>query len=72
MDVTTVNQFISTVGFPVAMCCAMMYIMLKSEENHKNEVDSLKDSLNSNTNILVQLKQLLADFLKNGDGEEHE
>lgn len=72
MDVTAVNQFISTVGFPVAMCCAMMYIMLKSEENHKNEVASLKDSLNSNTNILSQLKQLLADFLKNGEGDNHE
>lgn len=67
MDVTAINQFISTVGFPVAMCCAMMYIMLKSEENHKNEVASLKDSLNSNTNILSQLKQLLSDFLKNED-----
>lgn len=72
MDVTAVNQFISTVGFPVAMCCAMMYIMLKSEENHKNEVASLKDSLNSNTNILSQLKQLLSDFLKNGEGDNHE
>lgn len=72
MDVNTVDKFVSTVGFPVAMCCAMMYIMLKSEENHKNEVDSLKDSLNSNTNILVQLKQLLADFLRNGEGDEHE
>lgn len=72
MDVTAVNQFISTVGFPVAMCCAMMYIMLKSEENHKNEVTSLKDSLNSNTNILSQLKQLLSDFLKNGEGDNHE
>lgn len=72
MDVTAVNQFISTVGFPVAMCCAMMYIMLKSEDNHNNEVASLKDSLNSNTNILSQLKQLLADFLKNGEGDTHE
>ena len=71
MDMNAINQFIGSVGFPVAMCCAMMYCMLKSEENHRSEVDSLKDSLNSNTNILVQLKQLLADFLKNG-GNEHE
>lgn len=75
MDISTVNTFISAVGFPIAMCCAMMYIFLKSDENHKNEVNALKEALSNNTNILAQLKQLLNDFLKDEshkDSDSHE
>lgn len=55
---------VSTVGFPIAACYIMWQYMKKEQENHKAEVDSLKDVISENNVILAQLKQLLEDKLK--------
>lgn len=64
MDVQTISTLISTIGFPIAACCAIFYMMNKEREDHKNEVDSLKGVISDINSTLASLKQLIEDRLK--------
>lgn len=63
-NLEVVMQIISTVGFPVAMSLMLLWFLKTEQENHKAEVNSLKDVIAENNEILVSLKQLLQDKLK--------
>lgn len=63
---TEIVNIISTVGFPVAGCCAMAwyvkYITDKNREEietmnqkHKEEMDSVTEAINNNTLALTKL-----------------
>lgn len=64
MDVSSWTQIISSIGFPIAACCAIFYMMNKEREDHKNEVDTLKDVINKINETLASLKQLIEDKLQ--------
>lgn len=66
MDFTTVSQFITTIGFPIAMCCAMAWYVKDTSEKHREEVRQLNEehkeemtqvieALNNNTLALQKL-----------------
>ena len=66
MDTDIINvliQAVSTVGFPIAACYIMFSYMKQEQENHKAEVDGLKNVIAENNAILAQLKQLIEDKL---------
>ena len=65
MDVNAVTTAISTLGFPIVMCGAMFWFMLKENETHKEEMNRVTEALNNNTLIL----QKLCDRI---DGEKNE
>lgn len=54
---------ISTVGFPIVCTIMLMYLLMKENENHKDEMNALKDTIANNTIVLTELKQLLNDML---------
>lgn len=64
MDIQTISQLISTIGFPIAACCAIFYMMNKEREDHKNEVSTLKDVISNINETLASLKQLIEDKLQ--------
>ena len=41
MDVNTVMQLVTTLGFPIVCCIALFWRMIKSDENHKEEMEKL-------------------------------
>lgn len=45
MDINTITQIISNVGFPIACCMAMFWLNNKNEERHTEEVSALKDAI---------------------------
>lgn len=59
MDANTIVQLIGSLGFPIVCCIALFWRMIKSDENHKTEIDKLTDALNNNTLVLQQLSDLL-------------
>lgn len=61
MDVQTITTFISGVGFPIFMCILIFNKMNESDKSHREEVNTLKETIAENTTILAQLKQLLED-----------
>lgn len=57
---------ISTVGFPIVMCLLMYYQTWTLNENHKEEINSLKDSLETNTLAIEKLTAYLDKGVNNG------
>lgn len=59
MDAQGITTLIGSVGFPIVMCLIMVKVMMQMETSHKEEIDSLKESLNNNTNVLTKLETML-------------
>lgn len=56
---------ISTVGFPIVCTLMMGYLLIEEQKNHKEEMNQLKDAINSNTIVMTELKQYLEDLRTN-------
>ena len=74
MDIQTVLQAITTVGFPIVCCGAMMWYVKYSTDKNREEVDKLNEqhrqemtdmttAVNNNTVVLTRL----CEILKSGD-----
>lgn len=59
MDINTITQFIGTLGFPIAACCVLFWYLQKESENHKQEMNTMRDAINANTSIIAELKSLI-------------
>lgn len=55
MDVATIIQIISTVGFPITMCVALLWYIKEQSNNHKQETEKFTEALNNNTLVLQKL-----------------
>ena len=55
MDIASISQLVSQVGFPIAMCGIMAYYIKYTEDRHREEVGSLREALNNNTTVLQKL-----------------
>ena len=63
-DPTMVENLISTLGFPIAVSVALFWYINKQGENHKEEINALRETIAENTNILHELKELIKALAK--------
>lgn len=61
MTINDVTTLISTVGFPICMCGAMFWYMIKQNEAHKEETDSMKAAINSLEIAITKLTDKLSE-----------
>lgn len=59
MDVNTIVQLVGSLGFPIVCCGVLFWRMIKSDEQHKEEMDKISTSLNNNTEALLKLTERL-------------
>ena len=52
MDANTIMQGIQTVGFPIVMVILMGWYINKKDNSHKEELNALRNTIESNTKIL--------------------
>ncbi len=64
MDIDSVTQLVSNVGFPVAVCIALFFYMEKQNERHQEETDKLNETVQSNTKVLTELCTLIKTLIK--------
>ena len=64
MDIDSVIQLVSNVGFPVAVCVALFFYMEKQNERHQQETDKLNETVQSNTKVLTELCTLIKTLIK--------
>ena len=64
MDIDSVTQLVSNVGFPVAVCIALFFYMEKQNERHQQETDKLNETVQSNTKVLTELCTLIKSLIK--------
>lgn len=55
MDVGSITQIVSTVGFPIAMCVALLWYIKDLTDKHKQETEQFTEALNVNSLILQKL-----------------
>lgn len=59
MDIQVITQIITTVGFPIVAAGALFWYINKQRDSHEAETKALQESLNQNTAVLMQLKELI-------------
>lgn len=59
MDANNIIQIVSSLGFPIVMCAALFWYMVKQRDAHREETEHLKDTLNENTKVLAELTTLI-------------
>lgn len=59
MDANSIIQLIGSLGFPIVACGALFWRMIKSDEQHKEEMAKMSEALNNNTSALVKLTEKL-------------
>ena len=59
MDANAIIQIVGTLGFPIVMCGALFWRQVKSDEQHKEEMDKLSEALNNNTQAIIKLSDNL-------------
>lgn len=59
MDANTIIQLVGSLGFPIVMCGALFWRMVKSDELHKEEMNKLSAALNNNTIAITNLSDKL-------------
>lgn len=64
MNIDSVTQLVSNVGFPVAVCIALFFYMEKQNERHQHETDKLNETVQSNTKVLTELCTLIKTLIK--------
>ena len=55
LDMGSITQLITSVGFPIAMCVGLLYYVMKQSETRKEETTQFTQALNNNTLILQRL-----------------
>lgn len=56
MDVSVFIQIVGSLGFPIAACIAMFWMLNKQQDQHREEMDAIRESLNANTAALSDLR----------------
>ena len=57
-NVQVITQIITTVGFPIVACGALFWYVNKLNDSHKQETEAMRQTIESNTNILMSLRNL--------------
>ena len=64
MDGQVIINAISTVGFPIVMCLILLYVVNKQNEEHKEEMAKITESLNNNTLVIQHLTDTITSVTK--------
>lgn len=59
MDIQVIGQMVASLGFPIVAAAALFWYINKQRESHESEIKALQDSLNQNTTVLSELKELI-------------
>lgn len=59
MTAQDIIQIISTLGFPICMCIALFWYMVKQNELHSEESKSMRDAINELKLAITQLTDKL-------------
>lgn len=55
MGATEIQNLVTQVGFPIAVCLICFWHIKKLTEEHKEEVNKLSEALNNNTIVMQKI-----------------
>ena len=73
MDVQTIIEIVQNLGVPVACLIFCGWFIVRQENHHESEVNSLTETINGNTEAISEIKAMIQTFMdymaKMGAGE---
>lgn len=66
MDANDIISLVGTLGFPIVMCGALFWYMIKQNEQHSTESREMRDAINELKLAIVEL----TDRLRGGGDNE--
>lgn len=67
MDVSTITQLISTIGFPIAMCIYLLVYIKSFDEKYCAKLDSMAKAIENNTLVMTKLTTIIDNLEKEHD-----
>lgn len=59
MDMNSIINAISSLGFPIAICCYLLYRQAKSDDRIAAWMDEMKKAVENNTAVINELTKLI-------------
>lgn len=66
MDANAIISLVGTLGFPIVMCGALFWYMIKQNDQHSTESHEMRDAINELKIAIVEL----TDRLRGGEDDE--
>lgn len=66
---TELIQAVSTVGFPIACCCFLLWQNSKQDQYNREQQEKLRDTIDGNTRSIEELGKIvqnLSEIIKGG------
>ena len=57
-------DLVSTVGFPIVMCGALLYYIMQVNKRNDDAIEGLSDTINQNSKVLTELTTLIKTLVK--------
>lgn len=67
MDISSVTQLISNIGFPVAMCIYLLIYIRSFDEKYCEKLDSMAKAIENNTLVITKLMSMIDDLEDRND-----
>ena len=55
MDIQSLMQMVSSVGFPIVCCIYLIYTQNRIEEKHAEEMNKMRETVENNTKVMIKL-----------------
>jgi hypothetical protein len=62
MDMTTIAQLISTIGFPIAMCIYLLIYIKSFDEKYCEQLNNMAKAIENNTLAITKLMSMIDDL----------
>lgn len=63
-------ELVSNLGFPIAMCLLMYSQMIKQNNQHQEEISTVKEAISNNTIALTKLSEKLDNAVRKEENNE--
>lgn len=67
MDISTIAQLISTIGFPIAMCIYLLFYIKSFDEKYCEKLDCMAKAIENNTIVITKLMTMIDRLERGGD-----
>lgn len=57
-------QIIKDLGFPIACVVALFWMVIRQNDQHKEEMQAMSEALNNNTKALIRLEEKIGGLEK--------
>jgi hypothetical protein len=62
MDISSIAQLISTIGFPIAMCIYLLFYIKSFDEKYCEKLDNMAKAIENNTLVITKLMSIINDL----------